>query len=113
MVFCGIDIGTTSTKGIVLDERGRVVDEATLPTPMASARIYWYEHFCRTMQLFAERGQFADRSVACSVTGQGGSFVLLDAQYRPVGNVCCWTELAEDTIVQDLADAFGQTNITT
>ncbi|HQN32894.1 MAG TPA: FGGY family carbohydrate kinase [Sedimentisphaerales bacterium] len=109
MVFCGIDIGTTSTKGIVLDERGRVVDEATLPTPMASARTYWYEHFCRIMQLFAERGQFADRSVACSVTGQGGSFVLLDAQHQPVGNVCCWTELAEDTIVQDLADAFGQT----
>jgi xylulokinase len=109
MVFCGIDIGTTSTKGIVLDEGGRVIDEATLPTPTAPMGTYWHEHFCRIMDLFAERGQFAGQSIACSVTGQGGSFVLLDDRYQPVGDACCWTGLAEETIVRDLVDAFGET----
>jgi sugar (pentulose or hexulose) kinase len=33
MVFCGIDIGTTSTKAVVLDRDGRVLDEAALAAP--------------------------------------------------------------------------------
>ena len=76
MIFCGIDIGTTSTKAVVLDENGRVIDEAALPAPAGEARVYWYEHFCQIMDLFAERGRFAAEQIACSVTGQGGSFAL-------------------------------------
>ena len=109
MIFCGIDIGTTSTKGIVLDEEGQVLDEAAMPAPATGTGVYWHEHFCRIMDLFAERGRFAGQPIACSVTGQGGSFVLLDDQYQPIGDVCCWTELAAETVVQDLVGAVGET----
>jgi len=108
MVFCGIDIGTTNTKAIVLDEDGRVIDETTLAAPIAQGDVYWYEHFRRIMDHFAERGRFAGEPIACSVTGQGGSFVLLDDRYRPVGRVCCWTELADAAIVEDMVSAFGE-----
>ena len=109
MIFCGIDIGTTSTKAIVLDEKGRVIDEAVLPAPAGEVKVYWYEHFCRIMDLFAERGRFAGEPIACSVTGQGGSFALLDDRYRPVGNACSWTELAGKAVVEDMIGAFGET----
>lgn len=112
MVFCGIDIGTTSTKACLLDERGQVIDEAALSLPSdvsGRAEVHWYQHFCEIMDLFAARGRFAGGPIACSVTGQGGSFVLTDGEFRPVAGACCWTELADAVIVDDLVGALGET----
>ena len=47
--------------------------------------------------------------MACSVTGQGGSFVLVDPKYQPVSAACRWTELAGQAVVRDLIDTFGET----
>lgn len=107
MVFCGIDIGTTGTKAVVLDRDGRVRDEVTLPAPAAS-QAYWHEHFCRVLDAFSSRDRFAGEDVACSVTGQGGSFVLTDEAFGPVGAACSWTELADERIVRDMIDTFGE-----
>ena len=112
MIFCGVDIGTTSTKAVVLDRDGQVLDDAAFPAPVGSggtAKVYWHEHFCRVMDRFASRGRFQSEEIACSVTGQGGSFVLTDDRYQPVSPACRWTELAEGTIVQNLIDTFGET----
>ncbi len=105
MLFCGFDIGTTSTKAVLLDDDGQVIDEASLPAPEGPADampVYWHEHLCRIMDLFADRGRFAGQEIACSVTGQGGSFVLADHQYRPVSGACSWTALADTETVADL-----------
>jgi len=107
MVFCGIDIGTTSTKAAVLDCDGRVIDETTLAAP-ATGEAYWHEHFCQVLDLFASRGRFRGEEIVCSVTGQGGSFVLTDEAFHPVGGACSWTELADEAIVRDMADTFGK-----
>jgi sugar (pentulose or hexulose) kinase len=107
MVFCGIDIGTTSTKAVVLDRDGWVVDEMALPAPAAD-EAYWHEHFCHVLDFFAQRGRFRGEEIACSVTGQGGSFVLTDSVFRPVGDACSWTELADDAVVRDMIDTFGE-----
>ena len=108
MIFCGVDIGTTSTKAVVLDGDGQVLDEVALSAPAGDEDgVHWYEHFRRVMDHFASRGWFRDQEVTCSVTGQGGSFVLVDDQYQPVSPACCWTELADQTVVRDLVDTFG------
>jgi sugar (pentulose or hexulose) kinase len=110
MVFCGVDIGTTSTKAVVLDRDGQVLDDVALAAPAGDENeVHWYEHFCRVMDHFASRGRFQGREIACSVTGQGGSFVLGDDKYRPVSPAYCWTALADQTVVRDLIDTFGET----
>lgn len=107
MIFCGIDIGTTSTKAVMLDRDGRVLDELPLPAPAAS-HAYWHQHFCQVMDSFSSKGWFRGEEIACSVTGQGGSFVLTDEAFRPVGNACIWTGLADEAVVRDMIDAFGE-----
>jgi len=110
MVFCGIDIGTTGTKAVVIDRDGRVLDETSfLASDAPAGAAYWYEHFCRVMDFFAARGRFVGEQIACSVTGQGGSFVLVDDAYHPVGATCSWTALADEGTVYDLVDALGET----
>jgi rhamnulokinase len=106
MIFCGVDIGTTSTKAVALDRDGQVLDEVVFPADDAG-RVYWHEHFCRVMNHFAARECFRGEEIACSVTGQGGSFALTDGCYQPVSPVCSWTAVAEDGIVRDLSDALG------
>jgi sugar (pentulose or hexulose) kinase len=106
MIFCGIDIGTTSTKAVALDRDGRVLDETALPAP-ATAETYWHEHFRRVLDIFSSGGRLRGEEIVCSVTGQGGSFVLTDERCRAVGGACRWTELADEPIVRDLVDTFG------
>jgi sugar (pentulose or hexulose) kinase len=110
MVFCGVDIGTTSTKAVVLDQDGQVLDDMALPAPAGDENeVHWYEHFCRAMDHFASRGRFQGQKIACSVTGQGGSFVLVNDKYRPVSPAHCWTGLAEQSVVRDLIETFSET----
>jgi sugar (pentulose or hexulose) kinase len=109
MVFCGVDIGTTSTKAVLLGRDGQVMDEAAVAAPAGDkGEVYWHEHFCRVMDFFASRGRFRGEEIACSVTGQGGSFVPTDARYQPVSPACSWTALAEEDTVRDLVGAFGE-----
>jgi gluconokinase len=112
MVFCGIDIGTTNTKAVVLGADGQVLEEVTFLAPKGTegaTEAYWYQHFCRVMDHFAARNRSAGQPIACSVTGQGGSFVLLDDGYRLVGSACRWTDLAEDGVVGNLIETLGAT----
>jgi sugar (pentulose or hexulose) kinase len=110
MLFCGIDIGTTSTKAVVVDGDGHVLDEVSFLAPVdaAATEAYWYHHFCRVMDSLVARGRLAGEQIACSVTGQGGSFAFLDEGYHPVGRACRWTTLADDGAVGDLIEAFGE-----
>jgi sugar (pentulose or hexulose) kinase len=111
MVFCGVDIGTTSTKAVVLDRDGQVLDDTAFAAPAGlggTAKVYWYEHFCRVMDRFASRGRFQREEIVCSVTGQGGSFVLTDDRCQPVSPACSWTVLAKESIVRDLVDTLGE-----
>ena len=109
MIFCGIDIGTTGTKAVVLERDGQVLDEVTLPVPAAS-QVYWHEHFCEVMDAFSSRQRFAGEDIVCSVTGQGGSFVLTDDAFGPIEGACSWTELADEDVVRDMIDAFGESD---
>jgi sugar (pentulose or hexulose) kinase len=104
MVFCGLDIGTTHTKAVLLDRDGLLLDTLRLT---AGTETDWYGHFCRVLEYFSSQGHFVGKEIVCSVTGQGGSFVLLDDRYRPVSEPYCWTGLAEETTVKDMIDILG------
>ena len=70
MVFCGIDIGTTRTKAVVLDRDGQVLDDVVFPAPVGpgdAAPVYWHEHFCRVMDHFASRGRLRGEEIALRI----------------------------------------------
>jgi len=108
MVFCGLDIGTTHTKAVLLDRNGFLVDTLRLS---AETKTDWYKLFCQVLDYFSSQGHFVDKEIVCSVTGQGGSFVLLDNQYQPVSEPHCWIDLAKETTVQDLIDILGMRDV--
>jgi xylulokinase len=92
MLFLGIDIGTGSSKGVLVDEAGRVVDSATRTHVTSSPRPGMFEHdaeavwwadvvaLCRA--LLETRPAHAVAGVC--VSGIGPAVVVADAAERPL-----------------------------
>lgn len=93
MVFCGIDVGTTNMKGIVLDERGEILSSISIANPDASDGVFWYENFEKAMDKFKSDGVFESQEIYCSITSQGGSFILLDESLKPASDMYIWTDM--------------------
>lgn len=107
MIYCGIDIGTTNTKAVLIDSGGVLIDTANISADFGAESVGWYESFCGIFDYFDSKGHFSDNSIVCSITTQGGSFVLLDGKFDPVSRVYSWTENAGPDSVQSLIDSFG------
>ena len=110
MVFCGIDIGTTNTKAVLIDSDGILLDRVSIveKSPQAGIEtVVWHKHFCDIFDYFASKGHFSDNKVICSITTQGGSFVLLDKKFNPISRAYSWTESADDNTVRDMTDILG------
>jgi len=109
MLFCGIDIGTTNTKAILVDCRGLVIGRMVVPQQERAdihridAQI-WYQHFSAVMEKSCPH--FVNESVYVSLTTQGASFVLLDKNFEPVAPAWVWTGQAKPEMVNLLESDF-------
>jgi xylulokinase len=90
-LMLGIDIGTTSTIGILIDNEGRTLALAQRPVDLYSDRpgwaeedpAQWWDNVCATVpELLAKAGRRASDIAAVGVTGMLPAVVLLDAEGR-------------------------------
>jgi len=104
-VFFGLDLGTTNTKAVLLDQNGELLARLTITANsqgVANSALIWYEHFCQALDYFQSQGHLREQKIICSITAQGGTFVLLDNNFEPISRAYSWTENADDKIVQEL-----------
>lgn len=87
-MFLGVDVGTGSSKGVLVDESGTVIREARRPHQTASPRPGWFEHDAETV--------WWDDVVALSRE-------LLDGMASAVTGVCC-SGIGPTVLVTDAAD---------
>jgi len=87
-LILGIDIGTTSTIGILIDDEGRTLALAQRPVDLCSERPgwaeedpgQWWDNTCAIIgELLAKTGRTATDIAAVGVTGMLPALVLLDA----------------------------------
>lgn len=92
-ILLGIDIGTTLTKGVLVDTDGRTLAEASRPATLVSERPawaeedpeQWWENTCSVCRELRETASVpADGIAAVGVTGMVPAMVLLDTQGRPL-----------------------------
>ena len=100
MVYCGIDIGTTNVKGIVLGDDGGVLGSASFASSeLVAGGDRWYGQFCEVMDHFFRLGVFKGQRVVCCVGCQGGSFVLIDDEMKALCDVNLWTAKSAEGVV--------------
>ncbi len=107
--FCGIDLGTTNTKAVLVDNAGKCLDSVSMLTG-CDQKPDLYGLFARIMQSFSSKRSIADSQIVCSITAQGGSFALLDEKYQPMSRLYSWTESSANPAVDSMIQCFGKEN---
>jgi len=112
MIFCGIDIGTTNTKAVLIDSDLRILDRLTIAnsapnTDEVLGDIY-YNNFCRILGHFYNKGLLRSQKVFCGIASQGGSFILLDRDNQPLTPIHSWTEQAKKETAEDIAETLDE-----
>lgn len=95
--FLGIDVSTTATKALLMDERGAVLGVASSEYACDAPRPLWSEQDPRLWWTAAQRAlrdlRFDPASVAgIGLTGQMHGLVLLDAAGEPVRPAILWND---------------------
>jgi len=91
-MFLGIDIGTGSSKAVVVDERGAIIASASRPHPTSSPHPGWFEHDAdatwwedlKALVLEVSVTVPADRILAVGISGIGPCALLADSDGRPL-----------------------------
>ena len=91
-VCCGIDIGSTNTKAVALDENGAVVARASRPTPRDADGLFIdaRDLLDSLEELIARACGDAYQLHAISAAGVGEDGVLVDANLQPLTRALAW-----------------------
>ena len=92
--FLGIDIGTFSSKGVIIDSSGRIVCQHTVPHGMENPRPKYYEHdaegvwwhdFCQISRSLLEKSELKATQIrAVGASTLGCDCLPVDEQCRPL-----------------------------
>ncbi len=91
----GIDVGTSSAKGVAIDERGAVLAEAEQPIPISMPHPGWSEQdpedwWTATEAVLAELD--ADAAAGIGLSGQMHGLVVLGSERRPLRPAILWND---------------------
>ncbi len=118
MYYIGIDIGTTSVKILVIDEKGSVVKAASREYPIFFPRPLWSEQnpedwWDRTVDGLTELLEGIERSEvqAISFSGQMHGLVVLDEQDRVIRPAILWNDQRTEKECRYLNENIGQEKI--
>ncbi len=95
----GIDIGTSGTKSILIDEEGRLIDSATVEYPMQQPQNGWAEQdpqdwwdgVCKTLRQITE-GISKQQIAGIGLSGQMHSLVMLDEDDEVIRPAILWCD---------------------
>ena len=118
----GVDVGTSSTKGVLVDENGRVLASAVRehqpdrPRPgwvEMDAEIWWSEFASISRELLATDAASAGRLSAVGVSGMGPCVLLADEQGAPVRSAILYgVDTRATDQIERIAGLLGEDEIT-
>lgn len=114
--FLGIDIGTTGTKTLLIDDAGAVVAEATTRYPLHQPRPGWTEQLPEdwwtatvdTVREVMDRSGLAPAAIAAiGLSGQMHGSVFLDSRDRVIRPALLWNDQRTAAQCEDLTARAG------
>jgi len=112
----GIDVGTSSTKSILIDERGQVIGSAdhshptSSPTPGFQEQDpqHWWQGVRLTIRRILEETEIRPNQIAgLSLSGQGCACLPVDRMGQPLGPAIIWTDTRSVPQQSRLRQIFG------
>ena len=112
----GIDLGTSSLKGILMNSKGQMVSEQSSDYPVFSPKKGYSQQnpsdwiqACEAVlaKLMTEVGDFTDGLEGISFSGQMHSLVVLDKENQPVYPSILWNDVRTSKQCRQITDHFG------
>ncbi|WP_435406238.1 FGGY family carbohydrate kinase [Mycolicibacterium phlei] len=120
-LLLGIDMGTGSTKGVLVDTSGSVVASETIPHSMDLPRpgwaevdpdAVWWQEVCTISRVLTAQVPSGDRVGAMCVSGVGPCLVLCDSDLRPLRPAILYgIDTRATAEIESLTEEFGEQNI--
>ena len=117
MYFLGIDIGTSGSRSVIVDENGRLLASETMAhEPFASPRTGWAEQdpddwwraaSASISAAIGSSGVAAEDIAAVGFSGQMHGAVLLDESDKPVGPAIIWCDQRTAPQCAELTEKVG------
>jgi len=101
MIFLGIDIGTSGTKTLAIDSRGKILGDATAEYPCHNPKPLWSEQdpedwwqaVVTTVRAVMEKGKLKPSDVAgIGLSGQMHGSVFLDKSNKVIRRALLWND---------------------
>lgn len=118
--FIGIDIGTSGTKAVLIDDRGELVSTASEGYPIYTPRPLWSEQHpedwwaatgTTVKQLLKESGVSAGSIEAVGLAGQMHGLVLLDGDGTVVRPAILWNDQRTAEQCEHITDVIGAAEV--
>jgi len=109
----GIDIGTSSTKTLMMDEAGRIVASASYEYPLYQPKNGWAEQdpedwknaaLQTLQQVIKKSGVSKDAIAGIGLSGQMHGLVMLDAENKPIRSSIIWCDQRSDQQVEKMLE---------
>jgi xylulokinase len=117
MYFLGIDTSTTSSKALLIDERGQVIAVASSPHTLQTPHPLWSEQDPREWSeavtasirsVVAEAGIDADQIAAVGLTGQMHGLVLVDESGNVLRPAILWNDQRTQSQCDEIHARIGK-----
>lgn len=115
-VFLGIDIGTSGTKTLAMDDKGKILAEATgeypchHPKPLWSEQDPedWWQATIKTIQTVVKKAQLKAADVrAIGLSGQMHGAVFLDRQNQVIRRAILWNDQRTSYECEQIEESVG------
>ncbi|MBA4018664.1 MAG: xylulokinase [Pirellula sp.] len=115
-VFLGIDIGTSGTKTLAIDERGKILAHATAEYPCYAPKPLWSEQdpddwwkaVIATVRAVMQKGKLKPEDVkGIGLSGQMHGSVFLDKQDRVIRRALLWNDQRTTAECEEIEERAG------
>ncbi|ADQ41498.1 xylulokinase [Caldicellulosiruptor acetigenus I77R1B] len=117
MYFIGIDVGTSGTKTILIDSKGKILASATFEYPLYQPQIGWAEQnpedwwdaSVKGIKAVLEKSKVDPKEVkAVGLTGQMHGLVLLDKNYNVIRPSIIWCDQRTAKECDEITEKVGK-----
>ena len=114
-LLVGIDVGTTTTKALLMDADGHALASASEAYPLITPGIGlceqraedWWSALVHTVKQVCADPEKARRVRGISLSTQGGTLVPVDRDFRPLANAIVWSDVRCEAERAAFAALFG------
>jgi len=118
-LFLGIDVGTTGVKALLVNETGKVVDQATEEYPLLAPKPLWAEQdpadwwkaAVKALRLISDRQKLKGTLLAAGLTGQMHGSVFLDREGKVLRPAILWCDQRTTAEVKEIEELVGKKRI--